>query len=120
MPLYNRNQGNITRARINVTQTQIQAQSLERNVVSDVLNAVREYEQSRLSVIEMRKEILPASREVRDSAYRRWQGGDTSAIEYLNAQQDYNDVVRQYRDALVRYRNAMLDLNTAVAERIVP
>jgi cobalt-zinc-cadmium efflux system outer membrane protein len=120
VPLYNRNQGNIRRARINVTQTQIQAASLERNVVSDVLDAVREYEQSRLSVIEMRKDILPASREVRDAAYRRWQGGETSALEYLDAQQDYNDVIRQYRDALVRYRNAMLDLNTAVAERVSP
>jgi cobalt-zinc-cadmium efflux system outer membrane protein len=120
VPLYNRNQGNIRRARINVTQTQIQAASTERNVVSDVLNAIREYEQSRLSVIEMRKEILPASKEVRDAAFRRFQGGETSALEFLDAQQDYNDVVRQYRDALVRYRNAMLDLNTAIGERVAP
>jgi cobalt-zinc-cadmium efflux system outer membrane protein len=120
VPLYNRNQGNILRARINVTQTQIQAKSRERGVVSDVLNAIREYEQSRLSVIEMRKEILPASKKVREAAFTRFQGGETSALEYLDAQQGYNDVVRQYRDTLVRYRNAMLDLNTAVAERVVP
>jgi cobalt-zinc-cadmium efflux system outer membrane protein len=120
VPVYNRNQGNVRRAKINVSQTQIQAVSLERNVINDVLNAVREYEQSRLSVVEMRREILPASREVRDAAYKRWQGGETSALEFLDAQQDYNDVVRQYRDALVRYRNAMLDLNTAVGERVVP
>jgi cobalt-zinc-cadmium efflux system outer membrane protein len=120
VPLYNRNQGNIRRAKLNVVQTQIQAASVERGVVSDVLNAAREYEQSRLSVIEMRKEIVPASREVRNTAYRRWQGGETNAIEYLSAQQDFNDVVRQYRDALVRYRQAMLDLNTAVSERVVP
>jgi outer membrane protein, heavy metal efflux system len=120
VPLYNRNQGNIQRAKINVTQTQIQAASVERNVISDVLNAIREYQQSRLSVIEMKKEILPASKAVLEAAFRRWQGGETSALEYLDAQQDYNEVVRQYRDALVRFRNAMLDLNTAVAERVVP
>jgi cobalt-zinc-cadmium efflux system outer membrane protein len=120
IPLYNRNQGNIKRAKINVTQTEIQALSQERNVVNDVLNAVREYEQSRLSVIEMRQEIVPASRAVRDAAYKRWQGGETSILEYFDAQQDFNDVVRQYRDMLVRYRNAMLDLNTAVSERVVP
>jgi cobalt-zinc-cadmium efflux system outer membrane protein len=120
VPLYNRNQGNIIRARINENQTKIQAASLERNVVNDVLNAIREYEQSRLSVVEMRTEIVPASRAVREAAFRRWQGGETSALEYLDAQQDYNDVVRQYRDALVRYRNAMLDLNTAVGERVSP
>ena len=68
----------------------------------------------------MRKEIEPASQAVRDAAYKRWQGGETSVLEYFDAQQDYNDVVRQYRDMLVRYRNAMLDLNTAVSERVVP
>ena len=119
IPVYNRNQGNIHRAKINVTQTQIQARSQERNVVNDVLNAIIEYQQSRLTVIEMRREIIPASKAVRDAAYQRWKGGETSALEYLDAQQDYNDVVRQYRDSLVRFRNAMLDLNTAVAERVV-
>ena len=39
-------------------------------------------------------------------------------MDYLEAQQDFNDVVRQYRDALIRHRRAMLDLNTAVGERI--
>ena len=73
-----------------------------------------------LSVVEMRKEILPASQAVLDAAYKRWLGGETSILEYFDAQQDYNDVVRQYRDTLVRYRNAMLDLNTAVSERVVP
>lgn len=120
VPLYNRNQGNVRRAKINVSQTQLQAASLERTVIGDVLNTVREYQHSRLSVIEMKKEILPASKVVLDAAFRRWQGGETSALEYLDAQQSYNNVVRQYRDALVRYRNACLDLNTAVGERVLP
>ena len=49
-----------------------------------------------------------------------WKGGETSAVEYLEAQKDYNDVVRQYRDALVRHRRSMLDMNTAVGARVVP
>ena len=72
------------------------------------------------SVVEFRKEVLPASQVVRDSAYRSWMGGETSILEYLDAQQEYNEVVRLYRDALVRHRRAMLDLNTAVGTRVVP
>ncbi|GAC1474575.1 MAG: hypothetical protein NVSMB9_25210 [Isosphaeraceae bacterium] len=120
VPLYNRNQGNIRRASINVTQTGIQAKSQERAVIADMLNAARELEQSLASVVEIQKEILPASREVRDTAFRRWQGGETSALDFLEAQQSYNDVVRQYRDALIRHRRAVLDLNTAVGERVLP
>ena len=119
IPMYNRNQGNIHRAKINVTQTQIQAKSQERGVVNDVLNAIIEYEQSRLTVIEMRRR---SSRRRERFATRLIAAGKEAkrAHRYLDAQQDYNDVVRQYRDALVRFRNAMLDLNTAVAERVVP
>ena len=41
-------------------------------------------------------------------------------LDYLDAQQDYNDIVRQYRDPLVRHRRSMLDLNTALGRRMLP
>lgn len=120
LPLFNRNQGNIMRAELNARQSGYELANQEKQVVFDVEEAVREYSLSLDTVVEFRKEVVPASREVRDVAFRRWQGGETSALDYLEAQQDYNDVVRQYRDALVRHRRAMLDLNTAVGTRVVP
>jgi cobalt-zinc-cadmium efflux system outer membrane protein len=120
IPFYNRNQGNITRAKINVDQTKLQATSLERQVVSDVLDAVQELQQSYLSVVEFRREIIPASTRMRDAAFKLYRQGETSVLDYLEAQLAFNDVVKQYRDALVRHRRAMLDLNTAVGERVLP
>jgi cobalt-zinc-cadmium efflux system outer membrane protein len=120
LPVFNRNQGNIMRSRLNAEQSKHELAAQERQVVYDVSEAIREYELSRNSVEEYRKDVIPASREVRNSAFRRWQGGESSALDYLEAQQEYNDVVRQYRDALVRHRRAMLDLNTAVGARIIP
>ena len=120
LPLYNRNQGNILRAELNAEQSQVELADQERRIVFDVEEAVREFTLSGDVVVEYRKEVIPASSEVRDSAFRRWQGGETSALDYLAAQQDFNDVVRQYRDALVRHRRSMLDLNTAVGVRVLP
>jgi outer membrane protein, heavy metal efflux system len=120
IPLYNRNQGNVTRAKINISQTEIQLVSAERVVQNDVLNAVLELEQSLVAVTEFRKDIIPVSQKVRDAAFKRFTGGQTSALEFLAAQQDFNDQVRAYRDALVRHRQAILDLNTAVGERVLP
>lgn len=120
VPLFNRNQGNVVRAKINIPQTEIQMASQERTVVSDVLNAEQELDQSRAAVERLRAEIVPTSRSARDKALDRFRGGQTSALEYLAAQQDFNDVVRAYRDAMVRHRRAILDLNTAVGERILP
>jgi cobalt-zinc-cadmium efflux system outer membrane protein len=120
IPLYNRNQGNVTRAKVNITQTEIQVASAERLVMSDVLNAAQELEQSLVAVTEFKQQILPDAEKVLLSALRRFTGGQTSALEYLAAQQDYNDLVRAFRDAVVRHRAAILDLNTAVGERVLP
>jgi cobalt-zinc-cadmium efflux system outer membrane protein len=120
IPLYNRNQGNITRAKINKDQTQVQAASIERTVMSDVLNAAQELEQSLISVQEFRNEIIPANKRMRDAARQLYEKGETSVLDYLEAQLAFNEVVKQYRDAMVRHRRAMLDLNTAVGERILP
>jgi cobalt-zinc-cadmium efflux system outer membrane protein len=120
IPLYNRNQGNVTRAKINIAQTELQVASAERVVQNDVLTAVNELEQSLVAVSEFRAEIIPTSRSVRDAAFRRFTGGQTSALEFLTAQQDFNDQVRAYKDAMVRHRQAILDLNTAVGERVLP
>jgi cobalt-zinc-cadmium efflux system outer membrane protein len=120
LPVFNRNQGNILRSQLNADQSKFELANQEKQVVYDVSEAIREYDLSLNSVVEYKREVLPASSAVRDAAFRRWQGGETSALDYLEAQQDYNDVVRQYRDALVRHRRAMLDLNTAVGSRIIP
>jgi cobalt-zinc-cadmium efflux system outer membrane protein len=120
VPLYDRNQGNIRRAMINVNQTKIQMRSQERMVISDVLANVRELEQSLASVRDVKTRIVPDSQIVRDAAYRRFQAGEITAQDYLEAQRNYNDVVKSYRDALIRHRNAALNLNTAVGERVLP
>ena len=120
VPLYNRNQGNITRAKINVSQTQLQASSQERQVVSDVLDATQELEQSYISVLEFRREIIPASAKMRDAAKTLYLQGEYSVSDFLEAQLAFNDVVKQYRDSMVRHRRAILDLNTAVGERLLP
>ncbi len=120
VPLYNRNQGNIARAKINRDQTAVQAASTERQVVSDVLDAEQELRQSLISVQEFQNEIIPANRKMRDSAYKLYRAGESSILDFLEAQLSYNEAVKQYRDALVRHRRAILDLNTAVGERILP
>ena len=120
LPIYNRNQGNIARARLNVDQTHIELTHLERRIQDEVSDAVQEFELSLQAMLESEREILPASRRVRDAAYRRWQGGESNILQFLDAQREFNERVREYRDVIVRHRRAALDLNTAVGARVLP
>ena len=120
LPLYNRNQGNIQRARVNAKQTAVELVALERQVVYDVHEAVEEFELTRLAVLELERQVLPASRRARDDAYRGFQKDQKEVNEYIDKQRDHVDNVREYRDALVEHRRSMLRLNTTVAARLLP
>jgi cobalt-zinc-cadmium efflux system outer membrane protein len=120
LPVYNRNQGNIRRAVINISQVKTELASLEQRVIAEVRKAEREYALTRAAVGRIERDMLPDALRVRDITFRRFTLGEVDAIAYLNAQRAYQDVVRQYRDMAVRHRRSMLRLNTAVGQRVLP
>jgi cobalt-zinc-cadmium efflux system outer membrane protein len=120
IPLFNQNQGNIRRAQVNVTQTEAELVGLERQIVAEVERGFAEYAASRAAVERLERTILPRARRLRDSMANLMKQGQASAVDYLSAQKDYNDVVRQYRDALIRHRRSMLRLNTVLGSRVMP
>ena len=120
LPIYNRNQGGISRAKINVTQTELQLGDLERQAQIDVEEAVQEYEVTRREVDELRDHVLPPAKQVLDNVYKLYTEGASSVLDYLDAQLEYNQAVKQYLDTAVRHRRSMLSLNTVVGQRIMP
>ena len=120
LPIFDRNQGRIQRAQINVRQTQIDLATLEQQVATEVRQTEGRFAMTRASALRIQRDLLPMAIRVRDDALRRYRGGETPIVDFLNAQREYNDLVRQYRDTLIRHRRNMLDLNTAVGQRILP
>ncbi|MEJ7639870.1 MAG: TolC family protein [Singulisphaera sp.] len=120
LPIYDRNQGNIERARINVVQTRTELASLEQQVANEVRRAGRRYAVTRLAQLRIERILLPDARRGRDDALANYRSGEASVVEYLNAEGDYNDLVRQYRDTVIGHRRSMLALNTAVGRRVLP
>lgn len=120
IPIRNRNQGNIARAKHTVVQTKIEVAGLEQRVVAEVEEAALDYGATLAVVQRLERSTLPQARSLRDDRYRLFTRGEEGITTYLNAQRDYNEVVRQYLDSLVRFRRAMLRLNTAVGQRVLP
>jgi cobalt-zinc-cadmium efflux system outer membrane protein len=120
LPLFNRNQGNIQRARITVGQTMTELAELERRVVAEVQRAERAYQVTHAAEQRFEGGILDKARQSRDTTFRLYTEGEADFDAFLNAQRRYNEVVRQYRDTLVRHRRSMLQVNTAVGRRIFP
>jgi cobalt-zinc-cadmium efflux system outer membrane protein len=120
LTIFNRNQGNIQRAKLNVSQTQTELAGLEQQVIFDVRQAERQYLVTRKAVERIERSLLPNAKLEHDRANQLYEQGKLEELAFLTAERDFDQVVRQYRDSLVRHRRAMLKLNTAVGLRILP
>jgi cobalt-zinc-cadmium efflux system outer membrane protein len=120
LPLFNRNQGNIARARLNVSQAHAELVALEDRVAFEVRQAERAYRVTRSALERIERSLLPRAAKEHDRVNRLYLAGRADELAFLTAESDYDRIVRQYRDALVLYRRSMLRLNTVVGQRILP
>jgi cobalt-zinc-cadmium efflux system outer membrane protein len=120
LPVYNRNQGGIARAKLNVAQSRLELSTQERQLITDVQQAYKEYLVTSQILSKIRGEILPAALQVREDTKRLYLGGEVNVVSFLNAQREYQDTVKQYLDTVVRHRRAMLALNTVLGLRVLP
>ena len=120
LPIYNRNQGNIQRAKLNVGQVQTQLAGQIREVIADVDQANRELETARSAAKRFELTLRPYAEKVLATSRQRYENGAEDLIQFLGARGEYLTISRQYLDVLVRNRRASLSLNTAVARRLLP
>jgi outer membrane protein, heavy metal efflux system len=120
LPLYNRNQGNIQRSRLNLGRTQAELLAVVRQVITEVQNAEREYTVSQSAVRRIEDTMLGKADTMRKDSLTLFTGGETDVVAHLNNEREYNDMIRLYIETLIRHRRAMLSLNTAVGRRLLP
>jgi outer membrane protein, heavy metal efflux system len=120
LPVFNRNQGNISRAQITVSQTVIELAGRENLMTSEVRNAYSDYDTSRNVVQSYQQSMLPRARRILDAKLQSFKAGKEGILAVFTAQQEYNNLVRSYLNASVHFRRTSLRLNTVVGQRIVP
>jgi cobalt-zinc-cadmium efflux system outer membrane protein len=120
LPVFDRKQGDITRASIEVSQTRMEVEGMQQQVIQEVRQAVLDCTVARQSVERYERDILPASRRVIEEKQRLVTSGTAAPDVVLAARKDYNDAARKYAQALLLHRRAMLRLNTVVGQRIQP
>jgi cobalt-zinc-cadmium efflux system outer membrane protein len=120
LPLFNRNQGNVRRAEINVMQSEVEADVIQAQVEGEVRQAYNALTSSLDDLARLEKETLPAVRRKRDKYRARLEAEEIRAEDYLRVERHTTSLVRFYRDTAARNRRNMLRLNTTVGCRILP
>jgi cobalt-zinc-cadmium efflux system outer membrane protein len=120
LPIFNRNQGEIARARYAITQAQEQASEITQQVSTDVVQA---YENLRTNdhIIQLYQggyvDQARQSRDISEYAYRK---GAASLLDYLDAERTYRANQLAYRQALANYMLALEQMRQAVGTRNLP
>jgi cobalt-zinc-cadmium efflux system outer membrane protein len=120
LPIFNRNQGEIARARYAITQAQEQASETTQQVSTDVVQA---YENLATNdqIIQLYQggyvEQAKQSRDISEYAYRK---GAASLLDYLDSERTYRANQLAYRQALASYMLALEQMRQAVGTRDLP
>ena len=120
LPIFDRNQGEIARARFAITQAQEQQLAASDQVLTDVRDA---YEGLKTNdrVVQLYRsgylDVAKQDREISEYAYKR---GAASLLDYLDAERSYRATQLAYRQALASYLLAMEQLREAVGTRNLP
>ncbi|SRR5581483_3367492 len=114
LPLFDRNQGDIARARAEKDVAEAQIKALESQVLTEVRTARGQYLASRAIVDQIRTDLLPAAQKARDTAAYVYRTHASSLLEFLDAERAWNETMDSYFDALAAVRTAAFELEAAL------
>jgi cobalt-zinc-cadmium efflux system outer membrane protein len=120
LPIFNRNQGEIARARFAITQAQEQEKATNGQALTDVYDAytgLRSNDKIVQLYISRYLDVATRSRDISEYAYHR---GGVSLLVFLDAERNYRATQLAYRQALYSYLLALEQLREAVGVRNLP
>ena len=112
LPLFNRNQGEIARARIQTQQAETRVHAVEMDVSNQAANAFAEYSTARDVLDTIERQMLAQAREVRSATEYAYRRGEASLIEFLDAVRAFNDTMQSYNEARAQYARSLYTLDS--------
>ena len=119
LPIFNRNQGELARARSQEQQALTKTQALEQDIANEVANAYAEYSASRDVVETIEAQMLVTAADVRTTTEYSYRRGEASLVEFLDAVRAYNDTMQSYNEARATYARSLYTLD-AIAGKVAP
>lgn len=107
LPVFNRNQGEIERARQAQRQIEARLRELEASIALEIENAWESFTTARRLLTDIEQDMLDQAREVRNTTEYSYRRGEASLIEFLDAQRAFNETVQAYQEARAEYARSL-------------
>jgi cobalt-zinc-cadmium efflux system outer membrane protein len=120
LAIFNRNQGEIARTKVVITQSQEQEKAANNQVMTDVRDAYENLQTNDKIVLLYRSGYLDRAQKDRDISEYAYQRGAVSLLDFLDAERSYRAIQLAYRQALASWIVAVEQLREAVGTRTLP
>jgi cobalt-zinc-cadmium efflux system outer membrane protein len=120
LPLRDKNQGEIERARREQEQISLQIRSLEQSIDSEVDTAYEQYSTARTLLETFEKTMLQQAQDVRRVSEYSYTRGQASIIEFLDAQRAFNDTMQGYNEARAEFARQLYQLDSVSGKSVSP
>jgi outer membrane protein, heavy metal efflux system len=120
LPIFDRNQGEIARTQVAITQAQEQEKSSSDQVMTDVEDAYEGLRTNDQIIQIYRSGYLDEAKEDRDISEYSYKRGAASLLDFLDAERSYRATQLAYRQSLAAYLLALEQLREAVGTRSLP
>jgi cobalt-zinc-cadmium efflux system outer membrane protein len=117
--VFDRNQGEKLRTKIDITRNQRLRDAAEIQVFSDVDTAYATLNSNVALLKPYKRQYLEQAVRVRDTVEFSYQHGGASLLDFMNAESDYRGVQLSYVNLIGSYLTAAAQLNQAVGKEVV-
>lgn len=117
--VFDRNQGEKLRTRIDITRNEKLRKGIETQVYSDVDSAYATVSSNITLLKPYKQKYLAQAVHVRDTVLFSYQHGGASLLDFLNAESDYRTVELSYVNLIGAYLTAAAQLNQAVGREVI-
>jgi cobalt-zinc-cadmium efflux system outer membrane protein len=118
LPIFNRNQGEIERAQQEQDQIMAKIQALEADIQNEVQNAYHQYATAHDVLHGIETDMLARAQDIRQTIAYAYRRGQSSFVEFLDAQRAFNDTMQSYNGARADYARSLYLLD-AVSGKVV-
>jgi cobalt-zinc-cadmium efflux system outer membrane protein len=119
-PIFNRFEGEIVKAKADLTAQKAQLAKTEAQVLNDVQTAFTQFKSARSRVERAERELLEHAKHTRDLVQLQYQKGAASLLEYLDAQRILISTKLDYESDLSDYWQAVVLISQAVGVELSP
>ncbi len=114
LPIFNRNQGEIERARLEQRQIESRVSALEAEIRIEARNAWQQYETARTLLAYIETDMLKQRSQVLSAMEFSYRRGEASFVDFLDARRACHDTTQSYNEARAEYARSLYLIDATI------